>query len=87
MSLGASAPLHIIFLGPLRAAVGADSCALPCPAAGSQTELWAALCGRFPVLRERRNSIRLARNGEFLQEGEGFAPGDEIALLPPVSGG
>jgi molybdopterin synthase catalytic subunit len=41
----------------------------------------------FPRLREMASSIVLARNHEFATTGEPLSEGDEVALLPPVSGG
>jgi molybdopterin synthase catalytic subunit len=41
----------------------------------------------FPRLREMERSIALARNQRFSNASECIADGDEIALLPPVSGG
>jgi molybdopterin converting factor small subunit len=32
-------------------------------------------------------NVRLARNGVYAGEGEIFLEGDEVALIPPVSGG
>ncbi|MCW5977126.1 MAG: molybdenum cofactor biosynthesis protein MoaE [Bryobacteraceae bacterium] len=42
---------------------------------------------RFPRLGEYRDSIVLARNQEFSSRRETVSGGDEVALLPPVSGG
>jgi molybdopterin converting factor small subunit len=67
--------------------IGMDRHNLPCPIDRSQEALWSALRADFPKLRDHPLPIRLARNGEFLQAGESLAPGDEIALIPPVSGG
>ena len=80
-------PLHILFLGPLRYELGIDSLDLPFPDSPSQEALWSLLYSKFAVLRHYSHPIRLARNGEFLQVDELLNPGDEIALLPPVSGG
>jgi molybdopterin synthase catalytic subunit len=43
--------------------------------------------GAFPRLRELQRSIVLARNQQFSAASESLGDGDEIALLPPVSGG
>jgi len=49
--------------------------------------LWEQLLAVFPDLAPLRPSIRLARNGRYAAEGEEFRGGDEVALIPPVSGG
>jgi len=42
---------------------------------------------RYPGLRDMAGSILLARNQEFAGPATQLADGDEIAFLPPVSGG
>jgi molybdopterin synthase catalytic subunit len=42
---------------------------------------------RFPRLREMASSIVMARNQEFSPLSSPIADGDEVAFLPPVSGG
>jgi molybdopterin synthase catalytic subunit len=42
---------------------------------------------RFPRIRDMARSIVLARNHEFAELTTAVADGDEIAFLPPVSGG
>jgi molybdopterin converting factor small subunit len=34
-----------------------------------------------------RGSVRIARNRDYLAAGGHLLPGDEVALIPPVSGG
>jgi molybdopterin converting factor subunit 1 len=34
-----------------------------------------------------RRSLRLAVNREYVPEGHPLRPGDEVAIIPPVSGG
>jgi molybdopterin synthase catalytic subunit len=46
-----------------------------------------AYATRFPRLRKLRRSILLARNQHFCDDAVQLADGDEIAFLPPVSGG
>jgi molybdopterin synthase catalytic subunit len=48
---------------------------------------WAAVVGLHPALAPGRPSVRFARNGEYTDPGTALADGDEIAFIPPVSGG
>lgn len=45
------------------------------------------LANEHRALRPLLGQIRLARNGEFAGREAGVDPGDEVALIPPVSGG
>ena len=79
--------LRVLLLGPLRLALQTEFCYVAFPLDGSQDAFWRALSERFPDLGSRRGSIRLVRNNEFLLPEEKLEPGDEVALVPPVSGG
>ena len=48
---------------------------------------WAGLVERYPVLAPGRPSMRFARNGEYADPATALADGDEVAMIPPVSGG
>ena len=48
---------------------------------------WAALVARHPVLAPGRPSVRFAVNGEYAGPEALLADGDEVAMIPPVSGG
>ncbi|GAB4247977.1 MAG: molybdopterin converting factor subunit 1 [Candidatus Methylacidiphilales bacterium] len=48
---------------------------------------WQEAIRRHPNLAPLRPSTRLARNADYLQPGELLHPNDEVALIPPVSGG
>jgi molybdopterin synthase catalytic subunit len=48
---------------------------------------WAALVARHPVLAPGRASLRFARNGDYADPTTILADGDEVAMIPPVSGG
>ena len=48
---------------------------------------WAAVVERHPVLAPGRPSVRFARNGEYADATTALADGDEVAFIPPVSGG
>jgi molybdopterin synthase catalytic subunit len=48
---------------------------------------WAALVARHPVLAPGRSAVRFAVNGEYAGPEAILADGDEVAMIPPVSGG
>lgn len=56
----------------------------PAAPVGAVFEHYAQL---HPKLREMRKSILLSRNQQFSPDSEPLSDGDEVALLPPVSGG
>ncbi|HEX2754818.1 MAG TPA: MoaD family protein [Candidatus Limnocylindrales bacterium] len=50
-------------------------------------DAWAAVVARFPVLAPGRASVRFARNGDYAEPATALGDGDEVAFIPPVSGG
>ncbi len=55
---------------------------------GATIELaWLALVEQFPALAPGRPFLRFARNGEYAEPATELADGDEVVLIPPVSGG
>jgi molybdopterin converting factor subunit 1 len=57
-------------------------------AAGATVEdAWEGLIAAFPSLAPGRASVRFARNGAYADASTQLADGDEIAMIPPVSGG
>ena len=50
-------------------------------------DAWTAVVGRFPVLAPGRASVRFARNGDYAEPATPLGDGDEVAFIPPVSGG
>ena len=85
MSHDAPTPLRVLILGPLRDQLGCASALLAFPADGTQASFWRALAEKFPIALPKQ--IRLARDNEFLDGTAPLRPGDELALIPPVSGG
>ena len=81
---------RIVFLGRLRDRFGASEIVVDLPAsvrdqeslarfvAGADDQLSAAL---------QEKSVRLAADRKILARGEGFDVPDEIAFMPPFSGG
>jgi molybdopterin converting factor small subunit len=85
MSTTSPAPLRVLILGPLRDQLGCASASIAFPEDGTQTSFWKALGDKFPVVLPKH--LRLARENEFLAPDAVLHPGDELALIPPVSGG
>lgn len=57
-------------------------------AAGATIEdAWAALVALYPVLAPGRSFVRFARNADYGDPSDRLADGDELAVIPPVSGG
>lgn len=50
-------------------------------------ELWDALVDLYPALAPTRGSTAIARNDEYVGTDVVLEEGDEVALIPPVSGG
>jgi MoaE-MoaD fusion protein len=50
-------------------------------------DAWKALVAAYPALAPGRPSVRFARNGAYAEAATRLADGDEVAMIPPVSGG
>jgi molybdopterin converting factor subunit 1 len=59
------------------------------PVNGSVTigELWPVITDQHPSLGPMRDTLAFAVNGEYARMEDEVSPGDEVAVLPPVSGG
>ena len=70
-----------------RELAGTREVAVELPDGADVEAAWRALVSRYPVLSPGRPSMRFARNGEYADPATGLADGDEVAMIPPVSGG
>jgi MoaE-MoaD fusion protein len=70
-----------------RELAGTRNLELDVPNGGTVADAWVALVERFPVLAPGRSSVRFARNGEYADPTDRLIEGDELACIPPVSGG
>jgi molybdopterin converting factor subunit 1 len=53
----------------------------------SAGDIYQLLCTKYPALSGLDGSLRYAVNGEYADASHPVGEGDEIALIPPVSGG
>jgi MoaE-MoaD fusion protein len=70
-----------------RELVGAREVPLELADGATVEDAWAAVVARFAVLAPGRPSVRFARNGDYAEPDTALADGDEVAFIPPVSGG
>lgn len=78
--------MRILFFAHLRDITRCAEMVLSCDdvdAAG----LWRELIAAHPGLEKFRGNVRLAKNSEYVGRDARFADTDEVALIPPVSGG
>lgn len=80
--------LRVLFFGAARTAVACHEATVRIERSPlNANELWDELVENFPALEPLRSSTRMARNHEYLPMDGLVSYGDEIALIPPVSGG
>ncbi len=79
--------VRVLFFGMLRDLVGRPSDDSEFPAGADLRAVFDRYADRHPRIRELAPSIVVARNQEFADLATKLADGDEIAFLPPVSGG
>src|SRR5437588_2128665 len=79
--------VKVLFFGMLKDIVGSSEEQLTVPDGAHLETIFDHYAGRFPRLREMARSIVLARNHEFSDVTASVSEGDEVAFLPPVSGG
>jgi molybdopterin synthase sulfur carrier subunit len=76
----------IALFGITKEIVGSSSTTLEVADMLTTDDLLALLRAEYPQLRAIR-SLLLAVNNEYAEQGSALSERDEIALIPPVSGG
>jgi molybdopterin converting factor subunit 1 len=71
----------------LRDIAGATELVRETPAVATAGDLWRALVAEFPDMARYDSSISTAVNADYAKMGTALSDGDEVAFLPPVSGG
>ena len=79
--------VRVLFFGILKDIVGRPEESLEIEPNSTLATLFELYSARFETLRDKRPSILFARNREFATPETVLTENDEIALLPPVSGG
>lgn len=79
--------VSVRFFAVLREMTGTDSLEVELKEGSLSTSVIDELASRFPRLREWKSHVRIAVNREYAENDCELHDGDEVALLPPVSGG
>jgi molybdopterin converting factor subunit 1 len=79
--------IKVLLFGAAADRAGTREIELPVEAGLTLAELWPLIAERHPDLAPMRDTLAFAVNGEYARGDAGVSPGDEVAVLPPVSGG
>ncbi len=71
----------------LRDLAGAGELVRDVQAPATVQTIWRSLVAEFPALREYERSMSVAVNTDYSRMTAPVNDGDEVAFLPPVSGG
>jgi molybdopterin synthase catalytic subunit len=79
--------IKVLFFGVTRDLTGLQQEQTECPEGANLDGLWSCYASRFPRLRGLSGALLLAVNQEIADRQRTLQDGDEVAFLPPVSGG
>jgi sulfur-carrier protein len=86
--VSANKPIEVLYFAAIRERMGLESERIELPdAVDTVGRLVAFLEASRPPLRGVLGSVRFAVGDEFVSHERELAPGDVVALIPPVSGG
>ncbi len=77
----------MLLFGAAADRAGTRETELPVDEGVTLAEIWSQLAEMHPGLAPMRDTLAFAVNGEYASGDAGVSPGDEVAVLPPVSGG
>lgn len=79
--------MRVLVFGGIREIVGRDSVEIDVGEGGTTESLLNALVVAHPEIDRWRPFLRVAVNREYITEAVPVSARDEIAIIPPVSGG
>ena len=79
--------VKVLFFGVLKEMTGHSEQVVEVEQGATLGSLFESYFHRYETLRDKRSSILFARNREFASAETVLANDDEVAFLPPVSGG
>jgi molybdopterin converting factor subunit 1 len=82
-----STPIKVLLFGAAADRAGTRQTEVPVSNETTLGELWPILASQHPALGPMRDILAFAVNGEYARMNDSVSPGDEVGVLPPVSGG
>ena len=79
--------VRVLFFASLRERVGRGEMDCDLPDRSTVGDLWRMVCGENRDLEEIGASLSFAVNREYVDRAAPLRDGDEVAFIPPVSGG
>jgi molybdopterin converting factor subunit 1 len=79
--------VKVLLFGAAADRAGARQVEVPVNSGTTLGELWTILMDQYPGLAPMRDILAFAINGEYARIEDAVSAGDEVAVLPPVSGG
>lgn len=79
--------IKVLFFGQLKDVTGLAEDVADVPPGATLGSVFEFYADRFPALGKHRSSTVMAHNQRFAGSWTALAEGDEVAFLPPVSGG
>lgn len=79
--------MRVLFFAHLKDVTGCEEVVWSEAGPLTGAQIWQRLARQWPAMDALRPATRLARNCEFVEVEALFQPEDEVALIPPVSGG
>ena len=79
--------VKVLFFAALRERVRRSEAEWTLPDGATVADLWEAVVVAHPDVEPLASSMSFAVNQEYAERGHPLRDGDEVALIPPVSGG
>jgi molybdopterin converting factor subunit 1 len=87
MELGPDMRVTVRLFARLRDLAGSGELVRDVPDPATVHSVWRQLVGEMPGLQEYERSMSVAVNADYARMSATVHDGDEVAFLPPVSGG